>query len=84
MSPQAFCCFIADGTGGSGFRWYAGRGEALDEYVSGTLIFGPLMSGLLRENDEAIVEVARIHRRATAAGQGLDAVAAALNAVMHE
>jgi len=68
--------FLADEFGVEQCRWYDGPIAARDGYVADDLI-----NGLLAGEDDAIAEVQRIHGRATAAGQGLDDIAAELNAV---
>ena len=75
-APASFVYFIADELGVEQCRWYDGPIAARDGYVADDLI-----NGLLADDDDAIAEVQRIHGRATAAGQGLDDIAAALNAV---
>ena len=64
--------FLADELGVEQCRWYDGPIAARDGYVVDDLI-----NGLLAADDDAIAEVQRIHGRATAAGQGLDDIAAA-------
>jgi hypothetical protein len=78
-APASFVYFIADEVGVEQCRWYDGPIAARDGYVANDLI-----NGLLADDDDAIAEVQRIHGRATAAGQGLDDIAAALNAVTDE
>ena len=75
-APASFVYFLADEFGVEQCRWYDGPIAARDGYVADDLI-----NGLLVGEDEAIAEVQRIHGRATAAGQGLDDIAAALNTV---
>jgi hypothetical protein len=75
-APASFVYFLADEFGVEQCRWYDGPIAARDGYVANDLI-----NGLLADDDDAIAEVQRIHGRATAAGQGLDDIAAALNAV---
>ena len=75
-APASFVYFLADEFGVEQCRWYDGPIAARDGYVADDLI-----NGLLAGDDDAIAEVQRIHGRATAAGQGLDDIAAELNAV---